>query len=384
MKKKFLKLLAGSMVAAMSLVGLAGCGGGDTQQQGDVSTDAQVFNIGCIGPMTGAASSYGNSVRQGVETAINEINANGGVNGYTFNLLVADDQHDAEKAVNAYGNLMDQGMNALVGAVTSVPCVAVTEVSKEDGLLQITPSGSAEKCAQYDNCFRICFTDPQQGQHMADYIYGQGFTNCAVMYDVSDAYSSGIYNAFVEAYTALGGTVAAAESFATGDVDFKTQLTSIKNSGADALFLPFYYTEVAYVANQSVDVGLDLPLFGCDGWDGVIKQLGGDTSLVEGAVFLTPFFADGTDEATVNFVTLYKDAYGAVPDQFAADGYDAVYAVAKALEKAGTTDNAALVAAMHEIELAGVTGTMTWDENGDANKGAILAKIQNGAVVPAE
>lgn len=383
MKKKFLKLLAGGMVAAMSLVGFAGCGGGDTPQ-GDAQTGENVFNIGCIGPMTGPASSYGNSVRQGVETAINEINANGGVNGYTFNLLVADDQHDAEKAVNAYGNLMDQNMNALVGAVTSVPCVAVTEVSKEDGLLQITPSGSAEKCAQYDNCFRICFTDPQQGQHMADYIYNQGFTNCAVMYDVSDAYSSGIYNAFVEHYTALGGTVAAAESFATGDVDFKTQLTSIKNSGADALFLPFYYTEVAYVANQSVDVGLDLPFFGCDGWDGVIKQMAGDTDLVEGAVFLTPFFADGTDDATVNFVTKYKEAYGAVPDQFAADGYDAVYAVAKAFEKAGTTDNAALVAAMHEIELAGVTGTMTWDENGDANKAAILAMIKGGAVVPAE
>lgn len=383
MKKKFLKLLAGTMVAAMSLVGFAGCGGGDTQQGGSVDGE-QVFNVGCIGPMTGAASSYGTSVRQGVETAVNEINANGGINGYKFNMLVADDQHDAEKAVNAYGNLMDQGMNALVGAVTSVPCVAVTEVSKEDGLLQITPSGSAEKCAQYDNCFRICFTDPQQGQHMAEYIYGQGYTNCAVMYDVSDAYSSGIYNAFVEKYTSLGGTVAAAESFATGDVDFKTQLTSIKNSGADAIFLPFYYTEVAYVANQSVDVGLDLPFFGCDGWDGVIKQMGDAVDLVEGAVFLTPFFADGTDDATVNFVNLYKEAYGVVPDQFAADGYDAVYAVAKAFEKAGTTDNDALVAAMHEIELDGVTGTMTWDENGDANKAAILAKIQNGAVVPAE
>lgn len=381
--KKMFKSVALGMIAALSLACMAGCGG-DTTQTGGNDTDAQVFNIGCIGPMTGPASSYGISVRNGVETAINEINANGGINGYTLNLLVADDQHDAEKAVNAYGNLMDQGMNALVGAVTSVPCVAVTEVSREDGLLQITPSGSAAKCAQYDNCFRICFTDPQQGQHMADYIYEQGYTNCAVLYDVSDAYSSGIYNAFVEAYTAKGGTIAAAESFATGDVDFKTQLTSIKNSGADALFLPFYYTEVAYVANQSVDVDMNLPFFGCDGWDGVIKQMGSAVDLVEGAVFLTPFFADGTDEATVNFVTLYKDAYGAVPDQFAADGYDAVYAVAKAFEKAGTTDNDALVAAMHEIELAGVTGTMTWDENGDANKAAILAKIQNGGVVPAE
>ena len=203
-------------------------------------------------------------------------------------------------------------------------------------------------------------------------------------YDVSDAYSSGIYEAFVAAYEALGGTVTDAESFATGDVDFKTQLTSIKSSGAEALFLPFYYTEVAYVANQSVDVGLDIPMFGCDGWDGVIDQLNGDTTLVNGAVFLTPFFADGKGEATVKFVNDYKAAFNVVPDQFAADGYDAVMAIAKALEKAGSADNADLVAAMHEIQLDGVTGSMTWDENGDATKVPIYARIQDGAIVPVE
>lgn len=384
MKKNYWKLLALALVAALAMVSLAGCGDdSQSSQQGDADGD-KVFKIGSIGPLTGAAASYGISAKQGAQVAVDELNANGGINGYTFQLLAEDDQHDAEKSVNAYGTLMDQGMNALVGSVTSVPCIAVTEVSKEDGLLQITPSGSAKDCTQYDNCFRICFTDPQQGQHMADYIYSQGYTKCAVLYDVSDAYSSGIYEAFVAAYEGLGGTITAAESFATGDVDFKTQLTSIKNSGAEAFFLPFYYQEVAYVANQSVDVGLSLPMFGCDGWDGVVKQLNGDTTLVEGAVFLTPFFADGTDEATVNFVAAYEAAYNAVPDQFAADGYDAVMAIAKAFEKAGTTDNDALVAAMHEIELTGVTGAMTWDENGDATKVPIYARIQDGGVVPVE
>ncbi len=384
MKKNLWKLLALAVVAAMTLCCFAGCGGDDQpSNQGGDNTGDQVFKIGSIGPLTGPASSYGISAKQGAEVAVAELNANGGVAGYTFELLAADDQHDAEKAINAYGTLMDQGMNALVGAVTSVPCIAVTEESHNDGLLQVTPSASAAQAAQYDNCFRICFTDPQQGQHMADYIYGQGITKCAVLYDVSDAYSSGIYEAFTAAYEALGGTVTAAESFATGDVDFKTQLTSIKNSGAEGLFLPFYYTEVAYVANQSVDVGLDLPMFGCDGWDGVIDQLNGDTTLVDGSVFLTPFFANATDEKTTNFVAAYQEAYGTVPDQFAADGYDAVYAIAAALEKAGSADNAALVAAMHEIELDGVTGTMTWDENGDATKDAILAKIENGGIVPA-
>ena len=259
MKKNYLKLLALCMVAVMGLFAFAGCGNDNNQQQGSSNAgndETQVFKIGVIGPLTGAAASYGTSVKQGAEIAVAELNAAGGVAGYTLELLAEDDQHDAEKAVSAYNTLMDNDMNALVGAVTSVPCIAVTEESQADGLLQITPSASAADAAKYDNCFRICFTDPQQGQHMADYIYAQGVTNCAVLYDVSDAYSSGIYEAFVAAYEGLGGTIAAAESFASGDVDFHTQLTSIKNSGAQALFMPFYYQEVAYVANQAGDVGL--------------------------------------------------------------------------------------------------------------------------------
>lgn len=383
MKKNYLKILALCLVAAMTMFAFAGCGDGGTKTGGNDEGN-QVFVIGSIGPLTGGAASYGNSAKNGEQIAVDEINAAGGVAGYQLQLIAEDDQHDAEKSVNAYNNLMDKGMNALIGSVTSVPCIAVTEVSKVDGILQVTPSASAAAAAQYDNCFRICFTDPQQGEHMAQYIWDQGITSTAVLYDVSDAYSSGIYNAFDTAYKALGGTVTAAESFNSGDVDFKTQLTSIKNSGAQALFMPFYYQEVAYVANQAGDVGLDVPYFGCDGWDGVIKQLNGDTTLIDGAAFLTPFIASATDEKTVAFVEAYQAAYGAVPDQFAADGYDAVYAIAAALEKAGSADNAALVAAMHEIEIDGVTGHMSWDENGDATKSAIIAIVQNGDIVPAD
>lgn len=383
MKKNYLKILALCLVAAMTMFAFAGCGEGGTKTGGN-NEGNQVFVIGSIGPLTGGAASYGNSAKNGEQIAVDEINAAGGVAGYQLQLIAEDDQHDAEKSVNAYNNLMDKGMNALIGSVTSVPCIAVTEVSKVDGILQVTPSASAAAAAQYDNCFRICFTDPQQGEHMAQYIWDQGITSTAVLYDVSDAYSSGIYNAFDTAYKALGGTVTAAESFNSGDVDFKTQLTSIKNSGAQALFMPFYYQEVAYVANQAGDVGLDVPYFGCDGWDGVIKQLNGDTTLIDGAAFLTPFIASATDEKTVAFVEAYQAAYGAVPDQFAADGYDAVYAIAAALEKAGTADNAALVAAMHEIEIDGVTGHMSWDENGDATKSAIIAIVENGDIVPAD
>ncbi len=382
MKKNYWKVLALCMVAVMAMFAFAGCSSSSSQgNAGTTDDEQQTFVIGTIGPLTGAAASYGISAKQGSEIAVAEINAAGGVAGYNFVLYSEDDQHDAEKSVNAYNTLMDKGINALIGAVTSVPCIAVTEVSTQDGILQITPSASAAQAAQYDNCFRICFTDPQQGQLMAQYIMDQGFDSAAVMYDVSDAYSSGIKDAFVTAYEGLGGTILASESFASGDVDFKTQLTSIKNSGAKALFMPFYYQEVAYVANQAADVGLDVAYFGSDGWDGVIEQLNGDTSLIDGASFLTPFIPTATDEKTVAFVEAYQAAYGTVPDQFAADGYDAVYAVAAALEKAGTTDSAALIAAMHEIQIDGLTGTMTWDENGDATKSAIVALIQDGSVV---
>ena len=385
MKKNYLKLLALCMVAVMALFAFAGCNDTSDQQQGNNNDDeTKTFIIGSIGPLTGGTASYGLSAKQGAEVAVAEINANGGVAGYTLQLLAEDGQNFAEKSVNAYNTLMDKGMNALVGSVTSVPCIAVTDVSSLDGLLQITPSASAAKAAQYDNCFRICFTDPQQGEHMAQYIWDQGITNCAVLYDTADAYSSGINDAFQVAYKDLGGTIATAEAFNSGDVDFHTQLTSIKNSGAQALFMPFYYQEVAYVANQAGDVGLKVPYFGCDGWDGVIKQLNGDTSLINGAAFLTPFFANAEDEKTKGFVEAYQQTYGAVPDQFAADGYDAVYAIAAALEKAGSTDNAALVAAMHEIEIDGVTGHMSWDENGDATKSAIIAIVQDGNIVPAQ
>lgn len=384
MKKNYFKLLALCMIAAMAMFAFAGCGSDSGTKQGGEGDGNQVFVIGSIGPLTGGAASYGTSAKNGEQIAVDEINAAGGVAGYTFQLIAEDDQHDAEKSVNAYNNLMDKGMNALVGSVTSVPCIAVTEVSKIDGVLQITPSASAAPAAQYDNCFRICFTDPQQGEHMAQYIWDQGIENTAVLYDVSDAYSSGIYNAFDAAYKQLGGTITTAESFNSGDVDFKTQLTTIKNSGAEALFMPFYYQEVAYVANQAGDVGLDVPYFGCDGWDGVIKQLNGDTTLINGAAFLTPFIASATDEKTVAFVEAYKAAFGAEPDQFAADGYDAVYAIAAALEKAGSADNEALVAAMYEIEIDGLTGHMSWDENGDATKSAIIAIVQDGDIVPAE
>lgn len=337
--------------------------------------------IGGIGPLTGSNASYGISVQQGGQLAVDEINAAGGINGMQIRYLFEDDESDAEKAISAYNKLMDDGMQVLMGTVTSDPCIAVTDESSRDGILQITPSGSAEACTQYDNCFRICFTDPLQGRSMANYMYEEGLRKVAIIYDVASDYSSGIYEAFVDEFEALGGEIVAAESFTSGDVDFKTQLTKIKATDAEALFLPIYYTEVAYIVNQAVNVGLDLPYYGCDGWDGVINQLEGDTTNIEGAIYLTPFVANSEDEIVQNFVANYREAFGAEPDQFAADAYDAIYTIKAAIEQAGSMDNDAIIAAMTEITVSGVTGEMTFSEDGEPNKAARVAVIQDGQYV---
>lgn len=350
---------------------------GSTENPG---TEEEVV-IGGIGPLTGSNASYGISVQQGGQLAVDEINAAGGINGMQIRYLFEDDESDAEKAISAYNKLMDDGMQVLMGTVTSDPCIAVTDESSRDGILQITPSGSAEACTQYDNCFRICFTDPLQGRSMANYMYEEGLRKVAIIYDVASDYSSGIYEAFVDEFEALGGEIVAAESFTSGDVDFKTQLTKIKATDAEALFLPIYYTEVAYIVNQAVNVGLDLPYYGCDGWDGVINQLEGDTTNIEGAIYLTPFVANSEDEIVQNFVANYREAFGAEPDQFAADAYDAIYTIKAAIEQAGSMDNDAIIAAMTEITVSGVTGEMTFSEDGEPNKAARVAVIQDGQYV---
>lgn len=386
-------MIVAMMMLAACFVGCAAKGGDEPtggepssqpEQPGEstpVADDGEEIVIGGIGPVTGSAASYGISVKQGGQLAVDEINAAGGINGKKIKYIFEDDESDAEKALSAYSKLMDEGMQVLMGTVTSDPCIAVTDESSKDGILQITPSGSAEACTQYDNCFRICFTDPLQGRSMANYMYEEGVRKVAVIYDVASDYSSGIYEAFVDEFEALGGTVVAAESFTGGDVDFKTQLTKIKATDAEALFLPIYYTEVAYISNQAVNVGLKLPYYGCDGWDGVIAQLEGDTTNIEGAVYLTPFVANSEDEAVQKFVADYKAKFGAEPDQFAADAYDAIYTIKAAIEKAGSMDNDAIIAAMTEITVPGITGEMTFTKEGEPNKAARVAVIKDGQYI---
>ncbi len=383
--KRLIASLTAVVMAAACMTGCGGSGNAGSGSAGGSTAEGGVFKIGGIGPLTGDASSYGISVKNGAQIAVDEINEAGGAAGYQFELLFEDDELDEEKSVNAYNKLMDSNVNAILGSVTSGCSIAVSEVSKDDGILQITPSGSAQACTQYDNAFRICFTDPMQGELMAKYIIEKGIKKAAIIYNVSDEYSKGIADAFTTEYQAAGGTISASESYNTGDIDFKTQLTTIKNSDAEALFLPVYYSDVASISEQAAGVGLALPYFGCDGWDGVIKQLNGDTSKIDGAVFLTPFVASSEDEKVKNFVEKYSEKFGATPDQFAADGYDGVYAMAKALEQTnGDASNEALISAMTSITVDGVTGSMTFDASGEPNKDALVAVIKDGEYTPEE
>ena len=362
----------------------------------DESSDAEggVFVIGGTGPLTGGAALYGEAVNQGAQVAVDEINAAGGINGYQVEWIFEDDEHDAEKALNAYNTLKDQGIQMFVGTVTSGPCLAVVEETADDNMFQLTPSGTTADITANPNVFRMCFSDPAQGTKSAQYIGEHGLaTKVGVIYDSSDPYSQGIYEAFDEAAPEYGIEVVAAEAFtADSKTDFKTQIQKMKDAEAELVFLPFYYTEAALVLQQSKELDYAPIFFGCDGMDGILNLENFDTSLAEGLMLLTPFSADATDDLTVNFVTKYEEAYGSTPIQFAADAYDSIYAIKLAAEEAGITPDMsvsdicdAIVPAMQQIQFDGLTGAgITFDENGEPEKEPKAVVIENGAYVSAD
>ncbi|MBP3474764.1 MAG: ABC transporter substrate-binding protein [Lachnospiraceae bacterium] len=412
MKKKMLSLvLAGAMTAAM----LTGCGSSASTGTNDASAETAedasatedtaateesaettestesngaTFKIGGIGPLTGGAAVYGIAAMNGSQIAVDEINEAGGINGMTVELNFQDDELDAEKSVNAYNALKDWGAQVLDGCVTSACSIAVSAKTAEDQMFQITPSGSAVECVANDNAFRICFSDPNQGSASAQYIGENGLASkVAVIYDSSDVYSSGIYEKFAaEAANQSIEIVSAGAFTADNKTDFSVQLQQAKDAGAELVFLPIYYTEASLILTQAADMGFDVDFFGCDGLDGILNVENFDTSLAEGVMLLTPFAADATDDLTVQFVTTYKEKYGETPNQFAADGYDTVYTIKAAAEKAGITADmsneeicAALTAAMTEITVDGLTGEgITWDASGEPTKAPKAVVIKDG------
>ena len=278
-----------------------------------------------------------------------------------------------------------------MGTVTSTPCTAVVEKTHEDNMFQLTPSGSAVDSIKYDNAFRVCFSDPNQGAASAKYIGENKLaTKVAVIYNSSDVYSSGIYEKFAAEAENQDFEIVSAEAFTEDSkTDFSVQLQKAKDAGADMVFLPIYYTEASLILTQANSMDYAPTFFGCDGLDGILAVENFDTSLAEGVMLLTPFAADADDEQTKNFVAAYEEAYGETPIQFAADAYDGMYAIKAAVEKSGVTPDMsvsdicdAMETAMTEITVDGLTSKgMTWNADGEPNKEPKAVKIENGSYV---
>ena len=378
--KNMKKVLAVTAVAAMTAA---------MMPTAVFADDAETFKIGVIGPMTGDNAQYGLGVYHAAQVAAEEINANGGFNGYNVEILDAgDDQADPEKAVNAYNDLLDKGMQMLCGTVTSGACIAVGAEAAESTFL-FTPSATAvDSITAGDNEFRMCFTDPMQGTKSAEYISENGLaTKVATLYDSMADYNSGVHDAFVAACADYGLEVVADEAYTTdNNTDFSVQLGKIKDSGAELLFLPNYYNDNALILQQAHDLGLDMKIFGVDGMDGILNVENFDTSLAEGVMLLTPFSATSDDEKSQSFVKAYGDANnGETPNQFAADAYDVLYAMQAAANDAGITPDmsnedisAAMSASMLNISIDGLTGEAKWTEDGECDKAPKAYVIKDG------
>lgn len=395
MKKLLALLMAALMVAAM----FAGCAPAADEPQdatGDAAATGEagdaVVRIGTTGPLSGPNAQYGLAVEAGMKIAVEEINALGGLQ-LAFD--AEDDEADGEKAVAGYNTLKDWGMDIFGGSVTSGAAAATAAEAVNDSIFMLTPSASAVEVANAgSNVFQMCFTDPNQGASAAE-LMAQEWPDAkiGVIYNSSDAYSTGIYNGFMTKAEELSLNVVTEVAF-TEDTkaDLTTQVTECQKAEADLVFMPFYYTEASQAIAYANKIGYKPTFFGCDGMDGILTVEGFDLSLAEGLVLMTPFDPNATDDATVSFVTKYKEQNdGQIPNQFAADGYDVVYAIYNALTDAqldGTATSEelcdALVKWFTETEgFDGLTGKgMTWDESGMISKTPAAVVITDGIYVP--
>ncbi len=416
---KFEKFFKGGLAVAMA-ASLAACGSSSSTSSSTAaasdtaaaesasaataaaaSTSSKPFVLGGSGPITGDAAVYGLAVMHGAQIAVDEINAAGGKVSFDFHF--EDDQADGEQAVSAYNTLVDDGMQVSLLTTTSGAGQSVAPLYKEDNIFAITPSGSStaivyqdatNEANPYGNVFQMCFTDPNQGRASADYIaeHSDLGTKIAVIYRNDDNYSNGLYTKFMEEAEAKGLSIVYQDAFQEGTTDFSVYIQGAQSAGADLVFLPIYYQPASQILSAASNAGYAPTFFGCDGMDGILTLEGFDTSLAEGLYMLTPFSADASDEKTQSFVTKYKEAYGETPNQFAADAYDSVYAIAQALEASDVTADsstdditAALIAQFTSMTFDGITGTgVTWSADGTVSKDPKAVVIKDGAYVSAE
>jgi branched-chain amino acid transport system substrate-binding protein len=369
--KKYVALL---IMVALVLGAFAGCS--------SEPAEAETVKIGLIAPTTGQVAVYGQAVQNAVEQAVEEQNAAGGLLGKQIELVAYDNKGDATESVNAFNRLVDNdNIDAFIGCVISSTTLTVAPLAVDAGMPMITPTGTNLEITPIgDNIFRACFIDPYQGKVIGQFALNElGAKKAAVMFNTADDYSVGLKDAFVSAFEAAGGEIVAVEGYTGGtDKDFKAQLTNVDAAGPDVLFLPDYYNTVGLIADQAVEVGIDATLIGADGWDGV---LGVSPESVEGAYFANHYAKDDPDEQVQAFIADYTAKYEEAPNALAALGYDAAYIMFQAIEKAGSVDKAAIIDAMGQTEIDGVTGHIVFDADGNPEKSISIIRVENGVDV---
>ena len=356
---------------------------------GTAAMAEDTIKIGLIGPQTGGAAVYGMAVARAAQIAVDEINAQGSVQ---IALDVQDDEHDAEKSINAYNAVLDNGAQMILGSVTTTPCIAVAAQAYEDRVFMLTPSASSPAVIEgKDNMYQVCFTDPAQGAASADYIFQNKLgEKIGVIYNNGDVYSTGIYQTFETKAAELGLEIVKVSTFTDDTTDFSVQVTDMKNAGADVVFLPIYYTPASLILTESSKQEFAPVFFGVDGMDGILSVEGFDASLAEGVMLLTPFSADAEDEKTKAFVAKYQELYNEIPNQFAADAYDGIYALYAAAVAGGITADTSvedaceiLIEQFQQLTVEGLTGTMTWSATGEVTKTPTAVVIKDGVYVGA-
>jgi len=401
MKKS--KMLAMALVLMLCVSVLTACGGGGDKNSGSGQPNQpsnengvgnlEPISVGILGPLSGTEAKYGQAVRNGATLYIDQYNASGGLNGRMINYEIYDEEGDVTKAVTGYNALMDKGVTAIIGSVTSNPTMAVVPDAFADNMPMITASATAAAVTYdadtgklFSNMFRSCFIDPFQGEKMADFAKDiLDASSVAVIFNLGSDYSIGLKDAFIAKAEVLGMEVIALEAFPAGAVDFQSQLTNIAARNPDVLFVPDYYTTIALISEQARNAGVTAILLGADGWDTVLSAMS-NPAPVEGSFYCSGYSEEDTSPAIQKFLADYKEKYNEVPNMFAAQGYDAAMILVAALEKAEATGDETgslayrqtVISAMKATNMQCITGHVTYDEFNNPIKDAVIIHIDGG------
>jgi ABC-type branched-chain amino acid transport systems, periplasmic component len=376
-------LLSGVLASVMAVTLLAGCSGNG----GSSSSSGDTIKIGAIGPLSGAASTYGISVKEGAQLLEKEVNAAGGINGKKIQFIFEDDQADPNSAMQAFNKLVDsEKVTAILGPVTSGATLAVAPNATAKQIPMITPTATEPTITKQggDFMFRGCFVDSFQGEVLAKYATEKlGKKTAAVLYNSGSDYSKGIADSFKAKFEAAGGTIGEFLTYNDKDTDFKAQLTKIKTLNPDIIVLPDYYNVVGLIAKQARDMGIQSQFLGGDGWESEeLTKIGKEA--VNGALYINHYYSGDTDSAVKTFVDSYKKEYNKEPDAFAALSYDTSKILVKAIEKAGKTDGTAIKDALASMEMNSVTGNIKFGSDRSAIKSAAIIKVDGDKKILAD